>query len=176
MTPTAQTIQAILFATAEHYSVAQLATILNISQEEIVAALETLTQHLEDQAIMLVKNGDTVTLATRPEHSALLETIRKEELSKELSKASSETLAIVMYRPGVSKAEIELIRGVNASYSLRALQIRGLIETRGAARTISYHPTLALLEHFGVSSIENLPQYTETKDKIEKLLTRPETE
>lgn len=111
-----------------------------------------------------------MTLATRPEHGALIETLRKEELQKELSKASAETLAIVVYHPGATKAEIELIRGVNASYSLRALQIRGLIETQGNGRSVTYHPTLALLEHFGVSGSEQLPQYQETVQKINTLL------
>ena len=127
---------------------------------------------LQDHAIMLVRQGDTVTLATRSEHSTLLEALRKEELQKELSKASAETLAVVVYKPGATKAEIELIRGVNASYSLRALQIRGLIETKNNGRTITYHPTVALLESYGIGNAEQLPQYIETKEKIARLLAQ----
>jgi segregation and condensation protein B len=122
--------------------------------------------------MMLVQDGEEVTLVTRPEHSALIETIRKEELSKELSKASAETLSIVAYHAGVSKAQIEFIRGVNASYSIRALSMRGLIESRGAGRAVGYYPTLQLLEHFGVSKVEELPQYAETAAKISQLLTQ----
>ena len=125
---------------------------------------------------MLVREGEEVTLATRPEHSSLIETIRKEELSKELSKASAETLSIIAYHAGISKAQIEFIRGVNVSYSLRALSMRGLIEGRGIGRAVGYYPTLQLLEHFGVSKIEELPQYVETAEKITKLLTEEQSE
>ncbi len=165
-----QTIEAILFATAESYTVASLAKLLDVSVEEVQSALATLEVSLSDHAFMLVRQGDEVTLATRPEHGALLEALRKEELQKDLSKASAETLAVIAYHPGASKAEIELIRGVNSSYSLRALQIRGLIESKPNGRTVTYHPTMALLESYGVASVEELPQYVETKQKLESLL------
>jgi len=165
-----QTIEAILFATAETYTVASLAKLVGVSADEIESALATLDESLAVHAFMLVRQGDTVTLATRPEHSELLEALRKEELQKELSKASAETLAVVVYHPGATKAEIELIRGVNASYSLRALQIRGLIETRSNGRNMVYHPTIALLESYGVAAVDQLPQYAETKQKIDTLL------
>jgi segregation and condensation protein B len=165
-----QAIEAILFATAEAYTIASLAKMLNVSVEEIESALSTLEMTLADHAFMLVRQGDTAILATRPDHSELLETIRKEELQKDLSKASAETLAVVIYHPGASKAEIELIRGVNASYSLRALQIRGLVETKNNGRTVAYYPTVALLESYGVADVELLPRYAETKQKIDSLL------
>jgi segregation and condensation protein B len=165
-----QTIEAILFATADAYTVAALAKLLEVSMDEIESGLTDLSSSLEGHGIMIVRQGDTITLATTSAHSALLETLRKEELQKDLSKASAETLAVVTYHPGATKPEIELIRGVNASYSLRALQIRGLIETRNTGRAVSYHPTVALLESYGVSAIEELPLYAETKQKIESLL------
>lgn len=164
------TIEAILFATAESYTVASLAKLLNVSAEAVQEGLAALEASLADHAFMLVRQGDEVTLATRPEHSELLEALRKEELQKDLSKASAETLAVVVYHPGASKAEIELIRGVNSSYSLRALQIRGLIESKPNGRTVTYHPTVALLESYGVGTVEELPQYAETKQKLESLL------
>lgn len=170
----AQTIESILFATADAYSVGALAKMLEISAEEIEQALTELAASLEGHAIMLVRQGDSVTLATRAEHGTMLEALRKEELQKDLSKASAETLAVIVYKPGATKAEIELIRGVNAAYSLRALQIRGLIETKGNGRAVTYHPTLALLESFGVSDAEQLPQYAETVQKIAALLTQSE--
>lgn len=167
-----QQIEALLFATAEPQSFKALATRLDVSVEDIKAALATLESTYEGHAMMLVQDGQEVTLVTRPEHSALIETIRKEELSKELSRASAETLSTIAYAPGISKVQIEFIRGVNASYSLRALSMRGLIESRGAGRSIGYFPTLQMLEHFGVARVEELPQYVETSAKIQQLLTQ----
>lgn len=170
-----QQIEALLFATADAYSAKALSQRLSVDIEAVREALSVLEASLEGHAMMLVKNGDEVTLATRAEHSALIETVRKEELSKELSKASAETLAIVAYYPGVSKAQIEFIRGVNASYSIRALTMRGLIEQQGGGRAVGYYPTLALLEHFGVAEVSALPQYAETVAKIQQLLTQEQS-
>lgn len=168
MSPLAVQIEALLFATAESWSVAALAKRLSTNDEAVVAAVDELAQALTEHAFDIVRQGTEVVLATAPEHTELLAEVRKEELSKELSKASAEVLAIIAYHSGATKAEIEFIRGVNSSYSLRALQIRGLIESKDRG----YTPTLALLEHYGVSSVEGLPQYTETKQKIETLLKR----
>lgn len=175
MNNVANNIQAILFAVAETKTVAELAKILDVSVEDITKGLEDLDQILDNSALVLVRNGHDVTLATRSEHSALLETLRKEELSKELSKASAETLSVVAYYPGVSKAQIEFIRGVNVSYSLRALQMRGLVELRGAGRTSGYFPTTQLIEHFGVETLEGLPNYIESHAKIKALLAEEES-
>ena len=167
-----QSIEAILFATSEPHTIASLATRLEATKEEVTAALEALSSSLEGRGIMLVVHEGAATLVTRPEESALIESIRKDELAKELSKASAETLSIICYRQGATKAEIEFIRGVNSSYSIRALQMRGLIEQQGAGRAISYRPTMDLLTHFGIDRVEALPNYSETKQKIDTLLAR----
>ncbi len=167
-----QQIEALLFVTAQPQSLGDLASRLETSVEEIKQALIVLEEALSSRAIMLVQDGQEVTLVTRPSHSTMIETIRKEELSKELSKASAETLSTIAYHGGISKAEIEFIRGVNVSYSLRALSMRGLIEGRKTLRSMLYYPTLQMLEHFGVSRVEDLPQYAETSAKITKLLSQ----
>lgn len=169
---TAQRIEALLFATASPQSIQTLSSRLGVSEQEVQDALNELEASLSGHAMMLVRDGNESTLATRPDFSALIETIRKEELSKELSKASAETLSAIAYYPGISKVQIEFIRGVNVSYSLRALSMRGLIESRGSGRAVGYFPTLEMLEHFGVSRVEELPQYAETSKKITQLLTQ----
>lgn len=165
-------IEAILFATSEPQTVASLAERLETTPDAVNEALSALKDRFDGHGIMLMIHENRATLVTKPEQSALIESIRKDDLQKELSKASSETLAIIAYRPGVTKAEIEFIRGVNAAYSLRALSMRGLIETKGAGRSVTYHPTAELLQFFGADSVEALPNYAETKQKIDALLTR----
>ncbi len=169
---TDQQIEALLFATAEPQSLKSLATRFGVSTSEIQEALNVLEQNLSGRAIMLVQDGEEVTLVARPEHAKMIETIRKEELSKELSKASSETLSTIAYHPGISKAQIEFIRGVNVSYSLRSLSMRGLVEARGGGRSVGYYPTIQMLEHFGVARAIDLPQFAETSEKISNLLNQ----
>jgi segregation and condensation protein B len=171
MNQLAQSIEAILFATAEPQSFKALANRLSVSESEIADVVSELKASYEGRGIMLLEQGQEVHLATRPEQAKIIEAIRKEELTKELTKASAETLAIIAYLGSVSKAQIEFIRGVNVSYTLRSLQMRGLIEQEGGGRAITYRPSLELLQHYGIASVAELPLYAETKNKLEALLS-----
>jgi len=94
----------------------------------------------------------------------------KEELNKELSKASLETLSIILYKNGVGRSLIDYIRGVNSSFTLRALSIRGLIEKsidKEDSRRYIYKPTFELLSFMGVKSVEELPDYELVNKSIE---------
>lgn len=165
-----QSIEAILFATGEAYTFNNLAKILEVEEVDIMEAIKIFKASLENRGIEIIVLNDEISLVTKPEFAFIIEKLRKEELSKELSKASAETLAVVVYNPGCTRSQIEFIRGVNASYSVRALQMRGLVEQKGTGRAITYQPTLELLESLGVNSLENLPSYKEIKNKIDQLL------
>lgn len=92
----------------------------------------------------------------------MLEQIKKEELNKDLSKASLETLSIILYKNGAPRSLIDYIRGVNSNFILRALSIRGLVEKVNDPkdnRRYIYKPTFELLSYMGVTSIEELPDY-----------------
>lgn len=171
-----QQIESLLFALAEAQSYKSLASRLNVSLEEVKEAVSVLEKSLEGHAMVLVQNDQEVSMVTHSDYAPLIETIRKEELSKELSKASAETLSIIAYQAGISKAQIEFIRGVNVSYTLRALSMRGLVEARGSGRVVGYYPSLQMLEHFGVSKVEELPHFVETAEKITKLLAQDNQE
>jgi segregation and condensation protein B len=119
---------------------------------------------------VLLEKENEITLGTAPELSKLIEDLQKEELNKDLSKASLETLSIVLYKNGVSRAEIDYIRGVNSSFTLRALSVRGLVEKTMDAkdnRRYIYKPSFELLSFMGVKSVEELPEYAEVKNGIE---------
>lgn len=79
-----------------------------------------------------------------------------------LSQAVMETLAVIAYRQPVTKAEIELIRGVKCDYSVQMLVSRGLIEEVGRkealGRPILYGTTDAFLRHFCLTSLADLPE------------------
>ena len=164
-----QKIEAILFFKGEPVSLKKLAEILKVSKEEIEQALLILKNSFENRGVVLIQNDDEITLGTSPELSNLIENLQKEELNKDLSKASLETLSIVLYKNGVTRAEIDYIRGVNSSFTLRALSVRGLVEktvdTKDNRRFV-YKPSFELLSFMGVKSIENLPDYAEVNTSI----------
>ena len=165
-----QQIEAILFFKGEPVSRKKLSEILKAGQNEINEVIEKLKENLKERGIVLLEKENEITLGTAPELSGLIEDLQKEELNKELSKASLETLSIVLYKNGVTRAEIDYIRGVNSSFTLRALSVRGLVEkivdTKDNRRYI-YKPSFELLSFMGVKSVEELPEYAEVKNGID---------
>ncbi len=147
----------------------KLAEVLKAGEEEINSGLEKLKENLKSRGIVLMEKGTDIMLGTAPELSELIENLQKEELNKELSKASLETLSIVLYKNGASRGEIDYIRGVNSSFTLRALSIRGLVEKITDPkdnRRYIYKPSFELLSYMGVKSIEELPDYSEVSNSI----------
>lgn len=158
----AQKIEGILFATGESITKQKLASLLECDDADVVAGIASLKSHLDASGLVLIEHQGEYTLGTHPDLTTLLEQIKKEELSRELSKASIETLAIVLYREGVTRTEIDYIRGVNSGFILRNLLVRGLIEkgvdSKDSRRTV-YYPTTELFTYLGVTDRASLPEY-----------------
>lgn len=162
-------IEAILFFKGEPVSLKKLADILKVSKEEIFEAISSLKNSLLSRGIVLLDNNDEYQLGTSPEYSELIENLQKEDLNKDLSKASLETLSIILYKNIVSRSEIDYIRGVNSTFSLRLLLVRGLIEKNidpNDSRRYTYSPSFDLLSYLGISSVSELPDYDEVQNKL----------
>jgi segregation and condensation protein B len=162
-------IESILFFKGEPITYKELQQILKSQPEEIKEAITILRDRLTNGGISLIENGEQIGLYTSPEASALIEELRKDELSKELSKASLETLSIILYGTDVARSDIDFIRGVNSSFILRNLLIRGLIEKKEHpvdARKNIYVPTLELLAFMGVTQLSDLPDYETTRASL----------
>lgn len=158
-------IEAILFYYAEPLTVAKLSGILKRNEDEVKSALLVLEERLSTSGIRVLRNNETVLLGTAPDASTLIEAITKEELSKDLSKSALETLAIILYKGPLTRSEIDYIRGVNSTFILRNLLIRGLVEkveNPNDQRSFHYRSTFALLEYMGITNKEELPEYSET--------------
>ena len=164
-----QKIEAILFFKGEPVSRKKLGEVLGVGQLEINEGLDKLKENLKERGIVLQEKDDEVLLGTSPQFTDMIENLQKEELNKELSKASLETLSIILYKNGVGRSLIDYIRGVNSSFTLRALSIRGLIEKSidpEDSRRYIYKPTFELLSFMGVKSVEELPDYESVNSSI----------
>ncbi len=162
-------IEALLFFKNEPVSVSELAQWLGEKSDSVEMAIANLGNSYKERGFVLIANGDSVSLGTHPAFSNIIETLQKEELSRELGRAGLETLAIILYRGPISRREIDHIRGVNSSFILRSLLIRGLIERVDSEdRSYSYKTTLKLLEYLGITRVEDLPEYATALKKIEK--------
>lgn len=163
LTPPAAT-HALLFASGAPLEKKRLAKLLGIKDSDVKLALKALTQSLQGSGVMVVETETEAELRTTAEASAIVKKLRESELARDLGKASLETLAVIAYKTGSTRGEIDWVRGVNSSTSLRTLLMRGLIEGREDEqdkRRIRYAITTEALAHLGVTRIEELPRFGE---------------
>lgn len=173
MNNTTRQLEALLFYKGEPMGAKEIAGLLRVSESDIREAAKELGATLVDRGITLIERDGTYLLVTSPECAKLLEDLRREELSKELSKASVETMAIIAYRGKATRAEIDYIRGVNSSFILRNLLIRGLIEKEPNprdARTYLYRPSVDLLRFMGARNEAEFPSYEKYHAELDTLL------
>ena len=157
-------LEAFLFLYGEPVTVARIAKALRNTEAEIQDAVGELERELTDErrGIFILKKEDSVQLATKPAFADLLERLVKDELREELTPAALETLALVAYAGPIARSEIDYVRGVNSSYILRALCMRGLIErSSDPEHTLAYRyrPSFEFLRYVGVKAAEALPEY-----------------
>jgi len=167
-------IEAVLFAYGEPISTERLAKILGVSKEELSSFLEKLITELnrEERGISLIKNNNKIQLATKPELTKLLEDIVKQEFTEDLTPAALETISIIAYSGPISRADIEYIRGVNSSFTIRNLLLRGLIERSvdpKRANAYIYTASFDLIKRLGLSSTSDLPDYEKYRQMVKNL-------
>ena len=162
---TERRIEALLFAAAGPLSAAELAERLP-EGADVGQALMALKKRYEGRGVELACVADRWRLQTAQDLAFLMTEEREEP--RKLSKAAQETLAIIAYHQPVTRAEIEAVRGVQASKgTLDVLLELGLVRMRGRRRTpgrpVTYGTTDAFLEHFGLPSLADLPGVAEMK-------------
>ena len=90
------------------------------------------------------------------------------EKTENLSKAALETLAIVAYRQPVTKVEIEQMREVNSSGTMRLLLDKNLVKVVGRkavpGKPLLYATTKFFLEYFGLNDLSELPTFREWQE------------
>jgi segregation and condensation protein B len=162
---TQRCIEALLFAAAEPLSVEDLAKRLP-EGADIGAGLADLHGRYAGRGIELVQVAGRWRFQTAADLAFLMTEEREEP--RRLSKAAQETLAIIAYHQPVTRAEIEAVRGVQASRgTLDVLLELGLVKMRGRRRTpgrpVTFGTTDAFLEHYGLATLGDLPGIAEMR-------------
>lgn len=171
-------LEAVLFAAGEPLSKKRVAQILDVPHESLEDALNALRITLEDRGVRLIEAGEDIELRSAPEASDAIQALRESELSKDLGRASLETLALVLYKGGATRGEIDWVRGVNSTAAIRALLLRGLVEKQedpADKRRVRYIATIDALAHLGVASASELPKYEELTRALAEQEARAET-
>jgi segregation and condensation protein B len=153
-------IEALLLVASGPVSLADLAEVAGARLDEIDEAVERLTD-IEDRGWVVQRHRDQVHLATAPRFAGHIRRFLGLEREARLSSAALETVAIIAYQQPVTRSTIEAVRGVDSTGVIATLLSRGLVEAGGRAETAGqpyqYVTTPAFLQHFGLSSLDELP-------------------
>ena len=157
-------VEAILFVTGNAVEKKEICRAMDITGAQLEETLDALESgyDFERRGLRLLRFGEHVQLATRPDYAPYVEKLLQPVQKQSLSQAVMETLAVIAYKQPVTKAEIEQIRGVKCDYSVQSLVSKGLIAEVGRRETLGrpilYGTTDAFLRHFCLSSLSELPE------------------
>lgn len=158
-------VEAILFASADPVTVAELASRMPHGCDP-AEALVHLRKRYEGRGVALARVGDAWAFRTAPDLGFLM---RKETVEqRKLSRAAIETLAIIAYHQPVTRTEIEEIRGVAVSpgtiQQLMEMEWIRLGRRRMTpGRPVTFVVTDSFLDHFGLESARDLPGLKELR-------------
>ena len=171
----------------EGITIEEMIKITELNSEEVKSLLDELKNDLENpsRGIKLVILGNHYKFTTKEEQKEYYKKLVDEEIDSNLSQSALETLAIIAYNQPITRIEIDEIRGVNSTYVMRKLLIKGLIEDIGRSelpgRPKQYIVTDLFLDHFGLESTDDLPdlkieEETSEEDNEENLFKSKYTE
>ena len=163
-------ILSILFVASKPVSFKALSESLAVADQDLRQAVAQLVAGNTDSGIIVLAHNDKLQLGSNPDNSPGVKKFLSLELREKLTDAALETLAIILYKQPVSKAEIENIRGVNSQYSIRHLLMRGLVEkipSPSDKRMQLYRTTLEFMQHLGIKDMKDLPDFEELTKSIE---------
>ena len=160
-------LESVLFMYGREVSFPRIGELLDLSENEVKDLVDKLQKEYatrENCGLHIIVQDGQAQMVTHPDSATVIEQMTKKELEGPLTPVASEVLAIIAYRGPINKIDIEAIRGVNCSFTLRNLLRRGLIE-----KTVSddnkhlqqYKTTIDFLRVLGINSVDELPEYEE---------------
>lgn len=156
-----QLVESLLFVAGEAVTLAQIAGVLDLSIDAVTVALTDLEVQCQSRGVRVQRHGDQVQLVSAPESARAIARFLGVQASGRLSPAALEVLAIIAYRQPLTRAQIDAIRGVDSSGTLRALLARDLVSEAGRLETVGrpilYATTPLFLQQFGLTSLNELP-------------------
>lgn len=153
-----------------------------VKEAEVAAALEQLkVEYIEQQrAFQLTEKAEGWQLVTDPQYATWVRQLFPAPKPARLSSPALETLAIIAYRQPITRADVEIVRGVTIDSVLQTLMERGLVKIGGRSdipgRPLLYETTQLFLDHFGLKSLDELPNVEELRTRYLPVAPRPPLE
>jgi segregation and condensation protein B len=170
-------VLALLFSSDEPLTLRKISSLLEDARtSEIKESVERWQKRFDDEAwsIVLEKVAGGYQLSSRSEYASYIARLYSGRRKLRLSKAALETLAIIAYKQPITRAEIEVIRGVGCGSVVANLLERSLVRITGKAKVLGapflYGTTQEFLEYLGLNSLKDLP----SMEELEALLEREE--
>ncbi len=157
-------IEAVIFMYGVPVKERRLAEILDESIENIREGIKSLkiSYYNRESGLSIMHIDEKVQIVTSKDQYEIIKKFTKKELEGNLSQSSLEVLAIIAYRGPIAKPDIEAIRGVNCSFTIRNLLLRSLISKKPHPtdfRTQIYKVTLDFYRFLGISNEKELPDF-----------------
>ena len=163
-------IEGLLFLVGEEgIDVKTISNILEISEKEVIQALEELFKDYQnkERGITIKNLGGLFKLTTKKEHKKYYTKLSEVNEVKNLSQSALETLAIIAYNEPITRHEIDELRGVSSSQIIRNLVAKDFVKEVGRSeklgKPILYGTTKEFLDYFGLDSKDRLPKIEDIK-------------
>lgn len=163
-----QIVENLLFITDRPLKPSRIAEVVEtVNAKRVLELIQELAKEYEDtgRSIRILEIGGGYQMCTKPEYGRWVRRLYNEKMTTRLSNAALETLAIIAYKQPVTRAEMEMIRGVDVAAPLDRLLERGLVRVLGKRDTIGrpmvYGTTDEFLRLFGLNKISELPDLQE---------------
>ena len=167
-------VEGLLFLSGEDgLTLEDIAKVTEKNTDEIKLIIKELYNDYNDEnrGIQIEFLGNHFKLTTKKEHKEFYKKLIIDDENSILSQSALETLAIIAYNAPITRIEIDNIRGVNSSYVIRKLLLKGLIEEVGRSdapgKPRIYNVTPRFLDYFGLGSLDELPKLEEKKEIID---------
>lgn len=161
-------VEALVFAAEEPLTLEDLVDLFPAAgKDTLQSALDSLvrTCGAEDRGLMVQQVAGGYRMTTRPEIGEWVRALFRSRNRRRLSSQALETLAIIAYRQPITTPEIQAIRGTDPTSVLEALLEKRLVRVLGRKKVVGkpilYGTTREFLAHFGLNSLEDLPEVTE---------------
>ena len=194
MTPK-QVVEALVFASSQPISTKEIVAAFkaaseqtedqlprdyaNVKEADVIAALAELQADYiaTERAFQLIEQVNGWTLISQIAAAPWVRQLYPEAKPTRLTGPQLETLAIVAYRQPVTRADIEAVRGVAVDGVMQVLLDRGLVKISGRAevpgRPLLYQTTEYFLQHFGLKTVDDLPNSSELRRVALPVAARP---
>lgn len=165
-------VEAILFAAGDAVSLPGISLAIGQDTKTAKSIVYSVKDKLEkeNRGIEIIEINDSFQMRTSSEYYGYIKTLFQNPMKKSLTQPLLETLAIIAYKQPCTRAQIEEIRGVDATHAVNKLAEYGLVCEKGRSdlpgRAILFGTTDEFLKYYGFTNIDVLPELPEADEQL----------